>query len=407
MRNAGDDERIEGEGETLRIALAMGLNDSYEHGIVRGVMRYAREYGGWSLHGAGWMFPGVPSLADWKGDGVIGRVESEEDALLLAKSGLPAVDVAGAYSLPGVLRVTNDDYLTGRSAAEHLLEAGFIRFAFCGVDGALWSKERHAGFVDAIEARSRARGARSQCPLFSAPLRWWESLSEGDELARWLSSLPFPTALFACNDTAAVKITTLTKAIGIRVPEELAVLGVDDEDILCELSDPPLSSIPLDCERIGYLAARSLDSLLRRPSDAGQAGHTIAPRPVVERASTRTFASDDPVVRRAARFIRAEAGKGISVRDVAAAAGVSRRTLELRFRSGLDRSVHEELVRARLRAAAALLRETNLPIRVIAPRCGIATLQRFYSLFRAAYGCTPARYRAQQRVSFERIPPRE
>jgi len=379
----------------------MGLSDSYEHGVVRGVVRYAREQTHWSLYGAGWMFRGLGNIDSWEGDGIIARVESRKQAQLLAGTGLPVVDVAGAYLLPELHPVTNDDFNTGRRAGIYAATGGFSRFAFCGVADVSWSHVRFAGFQEAVGA---------PIPVFEQPLTWWERPEEYGQLAVWIRSLPKPAALFACNDTAGIKVTALCRRLGIAVPQEIAVLGVDNEDILCELSDPPLSSIPLDCESIGYRAAAELRRLIEkrrtlrgrhsakdRLRDIASPFPVIEPLPIVERTSTQTIPTLDTVVRRAAEFVRDRAGTKLLVSEVAAAAAVSRRTLELRFRAVTGRTVHAEILRVRMQHAAKLLRETNLPVRAVARQSGISTPQRFYVQFRRAEGCTPDEYRRRYR----------
>ncbi len=365
----------------------MGLNDSYEHGIVRGIVRYAREKTHWKLYGAGWMFRGLGNIRAWHGDGIIARAESAEQARLLAATGLPTVDVAGAYLVPGLHPVTGNDYQTGKTAGRHLSAAGFSNFAFCGVGNVGWSLERLRGYMDGVSA---------PVSVFEQSLPWWEQPEEFGSLPAWIEALHQPAGLFACNDTAGIKVTALCKRLGIVVPRDIAVLGVDNEEILCELSDPPLSSIPLDCEQIGYRAAAELARLIEN-HDTAEKNKTPFPvvpaLPIVERASTQTIQSSDPVVARAAEYIREHADRKLLVSRIAAAASVSRRTLELRFRAATGRSVHQEIVRARMQRAATILRETNLPIRAVAVQCGMTTPQRFYAQFRAAEGCTPSEYR--------------
>ena len=376
------------------VGLFMGLNDFYEHGIARGMVRYTKERADWRLYGYGWMFRPLDALQTrphWDLDGVIARVEAPEDAARLAALHIPVVDVAGAFVGSGFRRVTNDDRATGGLAARHLRACGFRRLAFCGVRGAGWSEERKAGFLEAA-------GKPREVPVFEeGTLGGWERLEGPGALGAWLRALEGPVGIFACNDTAGLKLADQCRELGLAVPEAVAILGVDNEDILCDLSSPSLSSVRLDCERIGWLAAATLDRILGREGRVPDAGPIaplrVPPLEVVERDSTRVFTSDDPVVQGAVRAIRARAADGIRVADVAAAVAVSRRSLEVRFRRALGRTVHEEIRRTRLELARVLLRTGDLTVARVAEECGFATLQRFHAAFLAAEGLTPARYR--------------
>jgi LacI family transcriptional regulator len=386
-----------------RIALYMEFSDFYEHGIARGIVRYAKAKPDWRLYGYGWMFRALADIEAWDGDGIIARVEDAKTADRLARIGLPVVDVAGAYSRPNFVSVTNDDMLTGYQAALHLIGCGFRRFAFLGASGTRWSEERRSGFFRAIEEHARP-GAR--WPRFERSLAWWEGGEEDTEdrvrkgtgLAKFLSSLQAPTALFACNDTAGLRAAELAGTLGIAVPESLAILGVDNEDILCELASPSLSSVMLDCEAIGYQASSSLDALLERQGTANRRGSAlrpvkIKPNEVVERESTRVFACEDELVARAITYIRVHAQEGIDVSDVLAVVSASRRSLETRFRQALGRSPHEEILRAKLSRAKRLLRETSYTLDRVAEESGFGSLQRFHSAFKAAERVSPGEWR--------------
>jgi len=380
------------------IALCMQLSDFYEHGIARGVVRYAKAKPDWRLFGYGWMFRSLDSLDGWKGDGIIARIESEEQASRLDSLGLPLVDVAGAHKRKRFRAVTNDDVLTGRAAALHLEYCGFRRFAYLGVEGTGWSARRRSGFQDAL---GRALGQDPghvpgrDWPAFERELAWWESQVEGDEsLAAFLRGLELPCALFACNDTTGLRATELARRLGIAVPESLAILGVDNEDILCELASPSLSSIALDCETIGYEAARALDSVLDGGGPAEGSRIEVPPRDVSERESTRVYSCPDQLVARAATYIRGHAHEGIDVGDVLSVVAASRRSLEIRFREAMGRSLHDEIVSARLARAKKLMRESGANLESIASASGFGALGRFHAVFKEIEGMSPGEWRS-------------
>jgi LacI family transcriptional regulator len=380
-----------------RIALCMEFADFYEHGIARGVVRYARSKPEWRLFGYGWMFRSIHDLKQWRGDGILSRIESEADADGLASLGLPLVDVAGAYSRPGFSRVTNDDALTGRRAVGYLGSIGFQRIAYLGVIGVVWSSERRAGAAEALGCDPKT------IPSFERSLPWWEaggrkSASKSDagdrSLEGFISSLEKPAAIFACNDTAGLRAVDACRKLGIAVPEEVAVLGVDDEDIVCELSSPSLSSIALDCETIGYRAAALLDSIL----DGGDAAPIVVPPgDVTERESTRTFACDDPLVSRAATIIRARAHLGLDVAGLLDLVPASRRSLETRFKRATGRTLHEEIITVRVARSKRLLEATDLTMESVAEGSGFGCLQRFHEAFRSLEGRSPGAWRTDHR----------
>ena len=375
------------------IALCMELTDFYDHGIARGVVRYAKARPEWRLYGYGWMFRPLTDLKHWQGDGVISRVETTVDADRLASLGLPVVDVAGAYHRRGFRHVTNDDFRTGAEAAAHLVSCGFQRFAFLGVSGTSWSDERRSGFLHGLSAgSSRPRSV----PQFSRSLSWWEDTRGGPAaLSEFLTRLQLPVALFACNDTTGLRAAELAHRLGVAVPEGLAILGVDNEDIICELASPSLSSIMLDCETIGFRAAACLDAILDGKGPADGSRTLVPPREVAERESTRVFSCPDPIVARAVTFIRARAHEGIDVGDVVAVAAASRRSLEIRFRSAMGRTIHQEIARTRIARARRLLSDSTLTMDKVAAGSGFSAVQRFHSEFRRAEGMSPGQWRRQ------------
>jgi LacI family transcriptional regulator len=371
-----------------RVGLFMGLIDHYEHGVARGVVRYARERPDWDLYGFGWMFQAMGSLEHWDGNGIIARVESRRDADLLAARGIPVVDVAAAWPRPGFRQVSNNDHATGQLAGRHLVTLGRRTFAFCGVQKVGWSRARREAFREAIGA--------SRLSVFEQSLGWWEKLHRSPAFDHWLAELPTPAALFACNDTVGLKAAAAARRLGIAVPGDLAILGVDNEDILCELSVPPLSSIALDLERIGWEAASALASYMDgRPDRAGAA--VVPPREVVERESTRSFATGDTLVDGALRTIHDASAGRLTVAQLLVSVPCSRRTLEKRFRATLGRSIHEEIVRRRIDEARRFLRDTTFTIAAIAGETGFANAQRFYAAFGKLQGVTPGAYRRSYR----------
>jgi LacI family transcriptional regulator len=371
-----------------RIQLLVGLDDAYGRAVARGVIRWAKSQGDWKLYGYGRLladpYGESPALVP---DGLIARIESAEDARAFASSPTPFVDVAGAFPGAGFLEANNDDFLAGRRAGEHLRGLGFRSFAFCAVERVEWSRLRMRGFAEAAGIHV------SSLPCFERPLLWWRDrrLDEA-ELAAWLRSLPAPTALFAANDAAGLKASETCRRAAIAVPDELAVLGVDDEDLLCELAEPSLSSVRLDCEGIGMAAAALLDERLRTLSVSSRTV-LVAPREVVERDSTRLVVGDDRLVTLALSWIRANAHRGWGVDELIAALPACRRTVESRFKAGTGTTLSRALSDARLDRAKRLLVSTDLPLDSVAEGSGFGSLQRFHIAFREREGMSPGRWR--------------
>ncbi len=375
-----------------RIALVMDLADFYDHGIARGVVRYAKSRPDWRIFGRGWMFGGLGDLENWEGDGIIARVESEDEADSLAARGLPLVDVAGACARPGFRSLTNDDFLTGYRAARYFSSIGFQKLAFLGVNDAIWSLARRSGAARALGIDPK------DITSFERSLPWWEDRAmDGCALASFLSGLQAPAAVFACNDSAGLRAVEACGRLGLAVPAEVAVLGVDDEDLVCELASPSLSSVALDCETIGFRAAALLDAVLDGSGPPPGTTLTVPPRDVAERESTMTYASSDILVAKAAAAIRAGAHEGLDVTGLLRLVPASRRSLEKRFRQATGRTLHEEILLARLARAKRLLSATELTMDAVAEGSGFGSLQRFHEAFRRVEGKTPGEFREAKR----------
>ena len=374
--------------KNIAIALHMSLNTFHRLELAQGVVQYAREQPRWRVYGSFYTSKPILNYQTWSGDGIISICHYREQAKSILATGLPIVDVVQGFVDDRIVNVTCDNDGAGRLAGQHLLAAGFTNFAFCHISGAHWSVARGRSYAEIVGVPF------SEMAVFERRIGWWQNHERSQALDRFLLSLPPRTAVLAGNDNAGAKITAACLNCGRRVPEDLAVIGIDGDDLQCELSHPPLSTVPIDGIRIGYEAARRLHELMRDGPNASRESTRIPAKQVVARASTETVGSEDEAVRRAFAFIRTNFAENLSVLDVARAAAVCRRTLELRFRRFLGRSVLEEIHAARLRHALHLLEETSLPVNAIHRRCGFMTHQVFYSIFKERHGMTPLQYRA-------------
>ncbi len=355
---------------------------SYGRGLLRGIAEYSRLYGPWSF----FVEPGgVSDLRRWQAEGVIALVRSRRQALRLRAARLPLVDLD--YALPELepWGVSTDEPAIAGLAARHFLDRGLRRFAFVGWEReAFWERARREGFISAVGHAEVYRWPRA---------REWPR--EQRHLARWLAALPRPSGVFASNDERGRQVLEAARLARLRVPEDLAVLGVDDDEVLCELAVPSLSSIALDTRTIGYEGAALLDRLMsgRRPGRPVLVG----PLGIVARRSTEVLAIDDPAVVSALQLLRRNVHRPLRVADLLRAAGVSRRTLEVRFREALGRTPHQELLRTRLERVSDLLVRTDWPLKRVASACGFTYAEQMHAAFRRALRTTPARFRRQHR----------
>jgi len=390
-----------------RVALLIETSRSYGRGLLRGIGSYIRTHGSWSVfHQERSLHDPPPSwLKNWDGDGIIARLETRELVRGVRRLGLPTVDLRGRYALPGIPVLDTDEKIVAQMAAEHLLDRGFEHFAFCGFNGATYS-ERRLRFYSAYLAD---RGLPVH--VFLTPGRSrigaiWTGEAQGivdqDSLAAWLSRLPKPVGLFACNDVRGQQVLNACRDKKIVVPEEIAVIGVDNDIMLCELCDPPLSSVVPDTEKIGFEAAKLLDRMMKgeKPTNLKT---LVKPLGLKTRQSTDTLASTDRDTARAVRFIRNHARDGINVDDVVKQLGISRSTLERRLRRLAGRTPKQEIMRVRLEHVKRLLRETDYPVSIVARMTGFAHPEHLHVTFRRVTGRTPGQYRQALREPKRRI----
>lgn len=381
-----------------RVALVIESSRTYGRGILRGIARYAHLFGPWSffaverdLHG------GIPQgLSKWRGDGIIARIEDSRMAARLLKLGCPVVDVLGQKKFNLIPSFDTDALAVARMAAEFFIRSGFQHFAYVGYPGIPFSDARKEAFVHLLGEK----GYEVLNPpyLVQVPHQKYiqavesQGINAETIIARWLGEQPRPIAVFACNDVRAQQVLNGCRERGLRVPEDIAVMGVDNDDVLCSLCEPPLSSIEPDTDRIGYEAAALLARLMKKHRVAPVATH-IPPLRLSERASTDIVAIDDPITVQAVRFIRDHVNQGIAVKDVVAHVNRSRTDLEQRFRRALKSSIRLEILRTRLERVGALLQQTNLNLNEVARQTGFSSAGHLCRIFQEHYRQSPTAYR--------------
>ncbi len=385
-----------------QVALLFETNEQAHRDILRGVLRYERMHGPWSLHVAEGRTgeQRLLTMKKWGGAGLIGVIQNRAYAEAVLATDVTAVliDPMDESSLPkGLLArhsvLASDLHAIGNLAADFFLERKFLHFAFVGeVHGINWSRERGAAFADRI--RSAGFGCTTYGPLSPREKRDWGI--ECDRLCEWLKKLPKPVAVFAAMDVRGRQVLDACLMAGLDVPHEVAVLAVDNDELICDSTTPPLSSIALDTERMGYEAARLLDRAMRQGRQVRRVTLKFAPLAVVPRRSTEAVHIADPLVVQALEFIWLNSQNPICVPDIVKHTGVSRRLLELRFRKALNGTLQEELQRTRLKRVKTMLAETNLSVTVIAKACGFTSKSYLGKVFRRTFQTTMTRYRVDR-----------
>ncbi len=384
---------------TREVALIMNVNKPYDRKVIAGIGRFVQSAETWRLYVEDEPLAKMPNLKQWNGDGIIANFDDE--AIVKAVSGLsiPVVGMGGAVvdqnKKAKVPYVATDNSMIGRLGAQHLLDCGFKSFAFCGVKETRfnpWSKLRGEAFKACIEE------AGFSCSMYAGPFvdaRKWEQVQKG--LTDWLSQLEKPLGLMACNDTRARHVIESCRRLKLNIPEDVAIVGVDDDEVMCELAVPSLSSVRQGTDRIGYEAAKLLDQLMRGRKPRKQ-WIVIEPTGVAARRSSDVLAVEDDDVATAMRFIREQLAHRPRVYDVAAKVNLSRSTLDAKFKETLGRTVHDEIESVRMRRTKDMLLKSDIPLKTIAVQCGYGNIQYMTKVFRDENGITPGAFRKENKV---------
>lgn len=383
-----------------RVALLFPYEGIFEREVIRGVARYQSKHGPWQLLNAPPdASPPVRDLENWQGDGIIATVYGETAFGLKAErfADLPVPVVNTGNHIPDlpVPQVTADDHAAGRLGAEHLIECGLRRFAFAGWPSHGSSRFRQQGFRERLEEAGLADAIYPNDIGVDDPNEWSRPGGRAEE---WIRKAPKPLGLMAWTDRLACRISHLCMQMDVAVPDEVALVGVNDDPVVCLVTYPPLSSVRMPFEKVGYEAARMLHGFMSGKESDRRASQRIAPLGVAARQSTNLLALDDEEVAQAVRFIRESADRPLSVPDVLQAIPTSRRSLERRFKEVLGRTINEEIIRTHLVRAKEHLANSNMPIVEVARQSGFGSLEHFHRTFRKRVGQTPAKYRNAFRV---------
>ena len=412
------------------VALLIETSNGHGRGLLDGVVAYVKELADWSVFLTEQERGAVPPnwLKNWRGDGIIARIETDDIADQLRGLHVPIVDLSATRHVKGIPWTSTDDSAIAALGVQHFLDRGFHNLAYCGDPGFAWSNLRRDRYRELTLAAERKffeyQSTHRYDPLFD-----WEQ--EKTRLGHWLTTLPRPVAIMACYDFQAQQVLDACRQSRIAVPESVAVLGVDDDRLICELAEPSLSSIIQDTHATGYEAARLLDEMMdaqikasrsqhpsnnhpSSPSSNHPRGKTLSkkntttdpplltkPLGIMVRESTDTLAIDDHQISEALQYIRRHAHANIRVADVLKTLSLSRRSLEHRFKKLVGRTPHEEIQRVRLNSVKRLLSETELSIAAIAERSGYEHGEYMTAVFRRVTGLTPTEYRRERQEPSE------
>lgn len=374
----------------IKVILLIDCASEFDRKLMRGIMKYAKENGPWLFYrmksqvhsGKNREEQVIKWAKKWKADAIIGRW-NETKSSLLAELDIPVVLQNNRMRSSIYSNLTGDYEGTGKMAAEYFRKKFFINYAYFGVRDIIWSEERYIGFKSEV--------LKSKANFFEYKENP-NAEEDREQLNEWLKTLPKGTALFCCDDAHALFVTETCRMAGISIPDDIAVLGVDDDDLLCEISDPPISSIQLEVEEGGYQACRLLHQRLLSNS-ANPFNISIRPTGIRERQSTSSFNISDPHVLNIIRYIGDNYKNEISIPDILGIAPLSRRSIEVRFKKATGQTIYQYLLSMRIEHLAYLLTTTDRSPSELAYEVGFRDLSNIFRNFKKYKGCTVSEYR--------------
>lgn len=375
------------------VALVVETSSVYGREVLSGIMRFMRTQEDWAIFLEQRDLLTMPPhwLGDWDGDGIITRVSTPEMIEATERHHIPLVELNDRSEVDRA-HIRSDDAAIGALAARHLIERGFQHFAFCGFDFEAWSRRRAEAFAKTVSLEG------FECQTFNSP---WMDLAnpwEQDQqaIATWLSALPKPCGVLTCNDLRGQHVLAVCSTLELSVPEEIAVIGVDNDELLCQFCQPPLSSVIPNAEAVGFLAAERLSRRMK-----GETRHEnsqmVQPTGIATRLSTDVVAIDHPEVAAALAYIRQNACDGLTVDQVLQNVAVSRSTLERQLRRYLGRTPQQEIRNVQLKRVRELLVTTDMAAEQIAHRAGFDHPEYMHYVFKRDLGMTPGQYRQSVR----------
>ncbi len=380
----------------LEVAVLVETDRSWGRAVVQGIADYCNKFGPWNLLTDPRDYDRRWSLPDrWKGNGIIARISTPPQLKVISEIGLPTVNVDDVFpEVPRMGHVCTNEAERAKMAVSHFQERGLKHFAYYAPPSNDYSRECEKAF------EARLSELNFPCHVYRPGYRVTRRIKRDEQhkrIHRWLNNLPRPVAIFAVDARRGLELTEVCNLEGISVPDEVAILAADTDDLICSLSNPPLSSISVASQRIGYEAAAILHSMMQGER-APVTPVLISPTCVVAKQSTNVLAIDDAMITKAMRFIQTHAFQGIDVADVLREVPVSRRFLEMHFKRYFGRLPAEEIRRIRLDKGKELLLQSDLSVEAIAEACGYAGTTQFGVAFRKRFGKMPLAYRKSHRI---------
>ncbi|HRO85293.1 MAG TPA: DNA-binding transcriptional regulator [Niabella sp.] len=383
-----------------KIILLIDNSEQYGRSLLKGIVRYSKEKGPWLFcrmplfYRETLKMKGIIKFAkDWGAQGIIGQLYNDKGIEMALKAGLHLIGEDFKERFAEIPNITGGYHEAGRMGAEYFLQKGFKNFAFYGYTNIVWSRERLEGFEGYLNLKGYKVNNFDQTQIPGRGL-WYYKPSE---LSEWLKSLPKPVAIMACDDDKAQHITEACNQAGIHIPEEVAVLGVDNDEMTCNLSDPPISSIHLDTERGGYEAAKLMDKLIKKEVTK-YSDILVKPTHIVTRQSTDIISASDQYMAKALKYIHLNIDNDIRVADVLKEVPLCRRSFEKRFKDTTGKGVYQYVLSLRMQKIAEKLLETDKPVNEIAFEVGINMSNNISRQFKQIKGCTPSEYRRRHTI---------
>ena len=385
-----------------RVGLFIQSSLEYGRGLLRGVGAYMREHGAWEVyHRSGEIPESLPShFHRWQPRGILAQLADPKLRRQVLRLKVPVVDLFTQHRSRRIPRIGVDNEAVARLAADHLLERGYKNFAYCGFADVFYCEERRVALVEYLRQRDH------KLAVFNSPAHAGttgvfniEAAGQLDihQMGIWLDTLPKPLGVIAASDVRALQVLSACRGYGMAVPDQVAVIGVGNDEVLCNLCDPLLSSVQLKTEEIGYRAATVLEGMMRGEKPERMLT-LVEPLGMVTRQSTAALAIEDADVAAAVRFIRERASQGITVQDVVNHVAVSQSTLQRRFARTLGRSPRQEIIHVQVERVKDLLASSDLPLAKIAELAGFSYLECMCKLFKSKQGLTPGQYRKRARL---------
>lgn len=388
--------------DVIKILLLTDFSSGYGRDLLRGLVRYARHQKGWAfyrmplyyrmLHGDGEI---IKWAKKWNVDAIVAQM-NDIDVKMLSDLNIPIIVQNYKDRIPGVCNLTGDYVGTGRLAAEYFINLGYKEFAYYGISESVWSRERFTGYRDRL-----AEEGFSVHTWFEPQDNRDSWAQDFDAIGKWLSGLPANTAVFCCDDFYALHITETCRICEIRVPDDLAVLGVDNDEMLCNISNPTLSSIVIDAVNGGYIAGQVIEELIKK-NISEPFNITVPPLQVISRGSTKKYAVQDKYVLRVVEYIEKNYSSPISVTDLLDLVPLSRRVFEKRFKHDTGTSIYQFLQSFRIGKFAELLLSGDRSVEDIAISCGFADSRNVSRIFQTYKGMTPTEFRRHRQNEGDR-----